>query len=211
MSENKSINDNSPDYLLTLKVQNAPLFKVMKNAGYETVAELSRACGVHQTAIGKIANLKMAAFLSDGITVRPVVLVVAKHLNVHFSQLFPVDHLMLTLEENTFKAEVTTDQLEQLTIGTTDPARLLEEMETIGRDVFGDIISAGQLTEREKRVLRMRIDENMTLGEIAKVFDVSRERARQIIKKALRKLSHPDNKTAILSTAGIYAEPYEGG
>jgi RNA polymerase primary sigma factor len=52
--------------------------------------------------------------------------------------------------------------------------------------------SAGRLTPREAKVLRMRfgIDMNTdhTLEEVGKQFDVTRERIRQIEAKALRKL-----------------------
>lgn len=51
------------------------------------------------------------------------------------------------------------------------------------------------LTEREQRVLRLRfgLDDgrNRTLEEVGKVFNVTRERIRQIEAKALRKLRHP--------------------
>jgi RNA polymerase primary sigma factor len=51
------------------------------------------------------------------------------------------------------------------------------------------------LTPREEKILRMRfgIDEKgyHTLQETGEVFDVSRERIRQIEFKALRKLRHP--------------------
>ena len=51
------------------------------------------------------------------------------------------------------------------------------------------------LTPREEKIIRMRfgIDEkgDHTLGEIGEVFDVTRERIRQIEAKVLRKLRHP--------------------
>jgi RNA polymerase primary sigma factor len=51
------------------------------------------------------------------------------------------------------------------------------------------------LTPREEKILKMRfgIDEKggHTLEEVGKVFDVTRERIRQIEAKALRKLRHP--------------------
>jgi RNA polymerase primary sigma factor len=51
------------------------------------------------------------------------------------------------------------------------------------------------LTPREEKILKMRfgIDEkgDHTLEEVGKVFDVTRERIRQIEAKALRKLRHP--------------------
>ncbi|NQV04308.1 MAG: sigma-70 family RNA polymerase sigma factor, partial [Candidatus Omnitrophica bacterium] len=51
------------------------------------------------------------------------------------------------------------------------------------------------LTEREKRVLRLRFGIGdgypRTLEEVGSIFNVTRERVRQIEAKALRKLRHP--------------------
>ena len=50
------------------------------------------------------------------------------------------------------------------------------------------------LTEREKEVLKMRFGLNeaqpLTLEQVGKYFNVTRERIRQIEAKALRKLKH---------------------
>jgi DNA-binding CsgD family transcriptional regulator len=52
------------------------------------------------------------------------------------------------------------------------------------------------LNRREAKVLRMRygieLDHDMSLEEVGRTFDVSRERIRQIEAHALRKLKHPD-------------------
>ncbi|RVH78129.1 sigma-70 family RNA polymerase sigma factor [Sinorhizobium meliloti] len=59
------------------------------------------------------------------------------------------------------------------------------------------------LTPREERVLRMRFgffDEvELTLEEVGQVFDVTRERIRQIEAKALRKLKHPSRSRILRS------------
>lgn len=59
------------------------------------------------------------------------------------------------------------------------------------------------LTPREERVLRMRFgffDEvELTLEEVGQVFDVTRERIRQIEAKALRKLRHPSRSRVLRS------------
>ena len=51
------------------------------------------------------------------------------------------------------------------------------------------------LTEREEKVLKLRFGledgRGRTLEEVGKMFDVTRERIRQIEAKALRKLRHP--------------------
>lgn len=61
------------------------------------------------------------------------------------------------------------------------------------RDVTTKVLST--LTPREERVLRMRfgiaMNKDHTLEEVGKIFQVTRERIRQIEAKALRKLKHP--------------------
>ena len=56
----------------------------------------------------------------------------------------------------------------------------------------------GTLTEKEAKVLRLRFgigeNRNYTLKEIGEMFDVSRERIRQIEGNALRKLRHPQRR-----------------
>jgi RNA polymerase primary sigma factor len=51
------------------------------------------------------------------------------------------------------------------------------------------------LSERERKILKMRFGlvdgENHTLGEIGSLYNVTRERIRQIEAKGLRKLRHP--------------------
>jgi len=52
-------------------------------------------------------------------------------------------------------------------------------------------ISLSKLTPREERIIKMRFYEDMSLEDLAKEFNITRERIRQIEAKALRKLKHP--------------------
>ena len=60
----------------------------------------------------------------------------------------------------------------------------------------------GTLTQREEEVLRLRfgLDDGVerSLEEVGKVFDVTRERIRQIEAKALRKLRHPSRSRKVI-------------
>jgi RNA polymerase primary sigma factor len=64
---------------------------------------------------------------------------------------------------------------------------------TILKEEMDNILNT--LTEREKRVLRLRFGIGdgypRTLEEVGSIFNVTRERVRQIEAKALRKLRHP--------------------
>jgi RNA polymerase primary sigma factor len=61
----------------------------------------------------------------------------------------------------------------------------------------------GTLSHREEEVLKMRfgigIDNEHTLEEVGVVFNVTRERIRQIEAKALRKLKHPSRSKRLIS------------
>ena len=50
------------------------------------------------------------------------------------------------------------------------------------------------LTDREQAVIYCRFRAHMTLEDTAKIYDVTRERIRQVEAKALRKLRHPSRK-----------------
>ncbi|MDD2362586.1 MAG: RNA polymerase sigma factor RpoD [Oscillospiraceae bacterium] len=64
---------------------------------------------------------------------------------------------------------------------------------TLLKEQLGDVLTT--LTAREEKVLRLRFGledgRPRTLEEVGKVFEVTRERIRQIEAKALRKLRHP--------------------
>ena len=67
------------------------------------------------------------------------------------------------------------------------------------REALGEALNT--LTRRERAIITYRFGLNgfysMTLDEVGKVFDLTRERIRQIELKALRKLSHPSRARKI--------------
>ncbi|KMW26340.1 hypothetical protein HMPREF0977_00497 [Clostridium sp. 1_1_41A1FAA] len=77
-----------------------------------------------------------------------------------------------------------------------------EEIVTMSllKDQIEDILDT--LSEREKGIIKLRFGlgdgEKKTLEEVGRAFNVTRERARQIEKKALRKLAHPSRSNKLL-------------
>lgn len=57
------------------------------------------------------------------------------------------------------------------------------------------------LTEREEEIIRYRFQECKTLREVAKTYNLTVERIRQIEAKALRKLRHPDRVNKIVTVS----------
>ena len=77
-----------------------------------------------------------------------------------------------------------------------------EEIVTMSllKDQIEDVLDT--LSEREKGIIKLRFGlgdgEKKTLEEVGRAFNVTRERARQIEKKALRKLAHPSRSNKLL-------------
>jgi len=82
--------------------------------------------------------------------------------------------------------------------GTISPERMAER--TLLKKQVDDILRT--LTAREERVIRLRfgIDDgyHRTLEEVGNIFNVTRERIRQIEDKALRKLRHPTRSSILM-------------
>ena len=81
-----------------------------------------------------------------------------------------------------------------------------EQLKSV-REVYipGFLECVDKLIERERLVLDMRYKDNFTLDKIGEEFRVTRERIRQIIGKALRKLGHPSFRSKyILRTKEEY-------
>ncbi len=59
------------------------------------------------------------------------------------------------------------------------------------------------MSPREIKILRLRYWHDLTLEEVGHIFEVTRERIRQIESKALRKLRHPSRVDELRSFAGL--------
>lgn len=88
----------------------------------------------------------------------------------------------------------------------SDPAIAAENASL--RTILLDMI--GELDERSAKVVTLRFglgqDDAMTLEEIGFLFDVTRERIRQIESKALKKLCHPNRMEKLTLYVGDYFE-----
>ena len=74
-------------------------------------------------------------------------------------------------------------------------------------DPYKIVEAVNRLTERERTVLELRYENNLTLAETGKEFGVTRERIRQLEERALRKLSHKEMRD---SMKRISFEEYSG-
>lgn len=98
----------------------------------------------------------------------------------------------VSLEAPTGKDDSSTfgDCIEDKRVSKPEDAAILADLRGITTNVLAT------LTPKEERILRMRFGlgkdgKEYTLEEVGKIFNVTRERIRQIEAKALRKLKHP--------------------
>ncbi len=89
------------------------------------------------------------------------------------------------------------------------PEEELFKKEMVG--IVGEVL--GSLTRREAKVLFVRfgigLPQDYTLEEVGVMFDVTRERIRQIESKALRKLRHPSRVDVLKELIGVFKTPAE--
>ena len=192
------------DYELQLKIRNAPMLNRMREAGFQTAAQLSRASGVCQGAIGAMLALKQPLYSpaknrGSYHAPRPAAVKIAETLDCAPTDIYPESHYFAGLSQSEFRAQLSAHQMESLThMSTGDPAMLLEFMEDEILFDFEQLIEATTLTERQQSVLRKRFADGKTQAVTAQELGVSKERIRQIEAQAVRLLRKstrkPDSK-----------------
>lgn len=180
------------DYSVEIKVKNNYLLTAMKERGYETAAQLSRASGVAQTEIGKMLNLKVAPINKVG---RVVVSVqrLADFLMVDIEDMFPPQNILNPLEVNKTKIELNMSEMMSSNLlenKAQDQLLIAEEAKMQIYDALDEI------RPLRSKVIKMRhglghYDREHTLEEIGQEIGRSRERVRQIYNQGLRNLRNP--------------------
>jgi DNA-directed RNA polymerase sigma subunit (sigma70/sigma32) len=180
------------DYLLQIKIKNAPFLKIMRMQGYDNCSQLSRALGIHPTQIGEYINLKRPAISPKTGKWNPTIKRIADFLKVTPDLLFPEQHLKKALTKNLIESEVSLTDLRQLPGFQKTP--YLEAWDEEEEDPMHRFLeeSLEAIPARGRRVLEKRFGldggEPITLHETGKDFAVTTERVRQIEMKALRTL-----------------------
>ena len=167
----------SEDFNIKISVRNGRLLKAIR-ARYDSVADLARKCHLHQTRVNSLVTMKVKPFNQNGWT--DLALDVAAMVGKEPEDLWP-DHLReLKLIKSTAEMEVDLDSVKQLIQdGTSEKS--LSQISAISK--FSE-----NLTPRERQCMAMRWALGHTLEETARVFGVTRERARQVEARAIRKM-----------------------
>lgn len=207
------------DYRIEVKVKNNVLYKLMLSRGIESVAELGRVSGVSLPRLYEYMNLKTIPYqeqkIEEGIFKRSAIKL-ADFLDVTPYELFPLKHLDQPLLINKAESELSFEEITQYILpgedspliegGLFEPEQKVFENEK--ENAIDDMLKT--LTKNEETALRMHhgLDgREHSLKEIGEYLDreisknnsepLSKERVRQIINKAERKMRHKSRSTIL--------------
>jgi RNA polymerase sigma factor (sigma-70 family) len=193
------------DIRVELRIKNNALYKAIM-AKHRSVAAFARESGVSQQAVGQYLNFKLAPitkqrhkggithekFIISGMYIKHSAAALAKTLGCSFFDIFPP--VSYEKKDNFHATEIDSTQM----IGYDDTVYLsaLNDPPELYQNVDHEVLTRAvdALLPREKAIVSDRFGmdgEEKTLDQLAAEHGVSRERVRQIERKALRKLRRP--------------------
>jgi RNA polymerase sigma factor (sigma-70 family) len=192
------------DYVLQFKIKNGPLLRAIR-IRFTTIKGFCEASGINQSIVYKYLALRLAPISKTGKW-KPSALKMGRCLRLPPDCLFPEIHLQNVLARSSGELDVSREEIELMIEqqGAPSPEAILINDE-VQRTLSGLL---NELTPRQERVIRRRFGfdkEPATLEEIAREFDLSRDRVRQIEAKAIRKLRHV-SRIRKLQNAGVEME-----
>ena len=178
------------DYEVTVRIRNNWMLKAMRDAGFESGMELSRASGVGGRQIYLYLSLKLPFMKMDG-TWKTDAIAIADALGCAPDALVPPQHLRDALKKNKGTFEADFDEVAALVDYRNEgnPFLLIQQKETSLA-----LIKAMQLrlTPRQQRILVLTYglgrEPPQTVEQLSKLMKVSESRLRQIQKTAISKL-----------------------
>jgi len=176
------------DFNIKVTVRNGRLLKAIRSR-YRSVADLARQCHLHQSRVNSLVTMQLKPFNKNGWT--DLALDVAAMVGEEPEDLWP-DHLReFKLTKSTSEMEIDLDSVKKI-IQDGNSEKSLSQLSAISK-------FSSNLTPRERDVVSMRFAMKATLEETAEAFDITRERARQIEAKAIRKMRKKANLDGYLT------------
>ena len=198
-------------FRIKVSIRNNLLLNAIEEQGYPTVAAFERAMGVSSGRMNALVSMRVAPLLDSGEFSKEAKTAM-EVLGAAPTDLWTEQQLTIKLHRNSGEREIDADLVHHLLEQRSQmeylpsPEDHLIERET--NQLVDDLLN--KIRPREKNVLISRFQNDETYEEVGKKMDVSRERARQIEAKALRKLRHPAN-LEVLNKAGLIKRNKFGG
>jgi RNA polymerase sigma factor (sigma-70 family) len=182
------------EYRVDIKIRNNLLLSAIENAGFQSVAHFCKTANIQSTSVYGLVSLKDSPLKSDG-TFTLVAQKILDYLCALPEDLWTEEQLWNTLTINTGRVLLDKHQMSVLSYGGEEEVLNLEDMvyKKEIQEKVSEVLES--LTPREEKIIELRYGlkgrHNYTLEETGALFDITRDRVRQIEAKALRKLRHP--------------------
>lgn len=198
----------SADYAVTVKIRNGRLLRAIRQAGYATPAAFARAHGINYQQLQTLITMTQSPFWASGKPKR-FALDIADILGSNIEDILPPQFTGKSLATHAEVPSLTEDQVAML---IQNIPKTPEELAMLGEVGPAIDIALKTLSPRVERVLRLRFalgpqNDEVTLDDLAKAYNVSRERIRQIETKGLRRLKNPSRARELRDAAEIVGYP----
>lgn len=155
----------------------------MRDEGFGTVAELARFVGMNQGEVGQLVRMKTSPLTKTG-EVRKVAGRVCHVLNATLEELFN-DRQMRGFAKTYVSIEANEGELPAMeNLDDNEAVGMIEKQNMA--EVVADLSS--DLKTRDAHVIHERFYNDRTLDDIAHEMGLSRDRVRQLEKRALREM-----------------------
>lgn len=177
------------DYRLTVKIRNNRLLRAIESVGGTPGSKWCEANGLRYSRVNDLINMTSSPLAADG-NLYPDAERLCEILDKLPEDLWSNEQLR-PFEKNFSEMEM--DHAQVLALLPSEDRSYLPDNSVFEAEQTKLLISKAldTLNGREREVIRLRYEEELTFEEIGKRFNVSYERIRQIEASALRKLRHP--------------------
>jgi RNA polymerase sigma factor (sigma-70 family) len=187
------------DYRVKITIRNERILKLIEDQGYVSVRKFCEAQKIEYQRTTELISGKLKPVKDNG-ELCYICSQLLKALGAEFEDCF-TPRQMKGFNKRSFEIKVKEESLKALINPTVN-----QEMKMIEQDAKNNIRYAIEmgLSPREAAMVKMRFGfddgHEQTLEQISQTFNLSRERVRQIITKAKRKMSHPHVMRQILKS-----------
>jgi len=175
------------DYRVRVTIRNNRLLKAMEKKGFTSAAKFERSYGLHRYTMINIINGTTPPLNKNG-EIKPKVKEILDILNISLDKAFTEKQLK-GFKKNSFTIEAKESQLMQ--IAEIKKPLEISLMEKDIRTLIDTYVYS--LPEKYRVVVKGLIYENRTLEDLGTELNVTRERIRQIFKRAVLRLRTSEN------------------
>ena len=165
------------DFNIKVTVRNARLLEAIRKK-YESVADLSRKMGQHQSTVNSLVTMKIKPINEKGWT--NLALDVAAMVGKEPENIWPKYMREIKLKKASSEVLIDLDGVKQI-MADGSSEKTLSQLSAIKQ-------FSAELSPRQRKLITDRFVKNQTLEQCAKFFGVTKDRARQIEGHALRKM-----------------------